>query len=96
MTTEKALSVNGFITTVIEEYPLDQLALLVTWMNEADDAIAYFVNWCDLGYKVEQLIRECDIDLIDLIDDVMIEKRKEADEAVKEERDRYLDMNGLQ
>jgi len=93
---KKSVAINEFLAVVLDDYPLDQLALLVTWMNEADDATAYFTNWLDLGIKVDELIREYDVDLDELIDDVMAEKRKLADEAAQEERDRYLDMNGLQ
>ena len=89
-------TVEDFLLVVINEYPLDQLALLVTWMNENDDAVAYFTDWCDLGVKVDELIREYEVDLFELLDDAMAEKRKLADEAAQEERDRYLDMNGLQ
>lgn len=89
-------TIEDFLLIVINEYPLDQLALLVTWMNENDDAVAYFTDWCDLGVKVDELIREYEIDLFELLDDAMAEKRKLADEAAQEERDRYLDMNGLQ
>lgn len=89
-------TIEDFLLVVINEYPLDQLALLVTWMNENDDAVAYFTDWCDLGVKVDELIREYEIDLFELLDDAMAEKRKLADEAAQEERDRYLDMNGLQ
>lgn len=89
-------TIEDFLLVVINEYPLDQLALLVTWMNENDDAVAYFTDWCDLGVKVDELIREYEVDLFELLDDAMAEKRKLADEAVQEERDRYLDMNGLQ
>ena len=89
-------TIEDFLLVVINEYPLDQLALLVTWMNENDDAVAYFTDWCDLGVKVDELIREYEIDLVELLDDAMAEKRKLADEAAQEERDRYLDMNGLQ
>lgn len=88
--------VEDFLLMVINEYPLDQLALLVTWMNEHDDAVAYFTDWCDLGVKVDELIREHEIDLFELLDDAMVEKRRQADEAAQEERDRYLDLNGLQ
>lgn len=89
-------TIEDFLLVVINEYPLDQLALLVTWMNENDDAVAYFTDWCDLGVKVDELIREYEIDLFELLDDAMAEKRRLADEAAQEERDRYLDMNGLQ
>lgn len=89
-------TIEDFLLIVINEYPLDQLALLVTWMNENDDAVAYFTDWCDLGVKVDELIREYEVDLFELLDDAMAEKRKLADEAAQEERDRYLDMNGLQ
>ncbi|MBR6166420.1 hypothetical protein IKQ65_02185 [Candidatus Saccharibacteria bacterium] len=89
-------TIEDFLLVVINEYPLDQLALLVTWMNENDDAVAYFTDWCDLGVKVDELIREYEVDLFELLDDAMAEKRKLADEAAQEERDRYLDMNGLQ
>lgn len=89
-------TVEDFLLMVINEYPLDQLALLVTWMNEHDDAVAYFTDWCDLGVKVDELIREHEIDLFELLDDAMVEKRRQADEAAQEERDRYLDLNGLQ
>lgn len=88
-------TIEDFLLVVINEYPLDQLALLVTWMNEHEDAIAYFTDWCELGLKVDELIREYEIDLFELLDDAMAEKRKLADEAAQEERDRYLDMNGL-
>ncbi len=88
--------VEDFLLLIINEYPLDQLALLVTWMNEHDDAVAYFTDWCDLGVKVDELIREHEIDLFELLDDAMVEKRRQADEAAQEERDRYLDLNGLQ
>lgn len=88
--------VEDFLLLVINEYPLDQLALLVTWMNEHDDAVAYFTDWCDLGVKVDEMIREHEIDLFELLDDAMVEKRRQADEAAQEERDRYLDLNGLQ
>ena len=89
-------TIEDFLLVVINEYPLDQLALLVTWMNENDDAVAYFTDWCDLGVKVDELIREYEVDLFELLDDAMAEKRKLADEAAQEERDRYLDINGLQ
>ena len=89
-------TIEDFLLVVINEYPLDQLALLVTWMNENDDAVAYFTDWCDLGVKVDELIRAYEVDLFELLDDAMAEKRKLADEAAQEERDRYLDMNGLQ
>lgn len=89
-------TIEDFLLVVINEYSLDQLALLVTWMNENDDAVAYFTDWCDLGVKVDELIREYEVDLFELLDDAMAEKRKLADEAAQEERDRYLDMNGLQ
>lgn len=88
-------TIEDFLLVVINEYPLDQLALLVTWMNGHEDAIAYFTDWCELGLKVDELIREYEIDLFELLDDAMAEKRKLADEAAQEERDRYLDMNGL-
>lgn len=88
-------TVEDFLLMVINEYPLDQLALLVTWMNEHDDAVAYFTDWCDLGVKVDEMIREHEIDLFELLDDAMVEKRRQADEAAQEERDRYLDLNGL-
>ena len=87
--------VEDFLLLVINEYPLDQLALLVTWMNEHDDAVAYFTDWCDLGVKVDEMIRDYGIDLFGLLDDAMVEKRRQADEAAQEERDRYLDLNGL-
>ena len=87
--------VEDFLLLVINEYPLDQLALLVTWMNEHDDAVAYFTDWCDLGVKVDEMIRDYEIDLFELLDDAMVEKRRQADEAAQEERDRYLDLNGL-
>lgn len=87
--------VEDFLLLVINEYPLDQLALLVTWMNEHDDAVAYFTDWCDLGVKVDEMIRDYEIDLFGLLDDAMVEKRRQADEAAQEERDRYLDLNGL-
>ena len=87
--------IEDFLRLVISEYPLDQLALLVTWAHEQDDEIAYFTDWCDLGIKVDELIREYEIDIFELLDDAMAEKRKLADEAAEEERDRYLDMNGL-
>jgi len=87
--------VEDFLLLVINEYPLDQLALLVAWMHEHDDAVAYFTDWCDLGVKVDELIREHEIDLFELPDDAMVEKRRQADEAAQEERDRYLDLNGL-
>lgn len=88
-------TVEDFLLMVINEYPLDQLALLVTWMNEHDDAVAYFTDWCDLGVKVDEMIRDYEIDLFELLDDAMVEKRRQADEAAQEERDRYLDLNGL-
>ena len=87
--------VEDFLLLVINEYPLDQLALLVTWMNEHDDAVAYFTDWCHLGVKVDEMIRDYEIDLFGLLDDAMVEKRRQADEAAQEERDRYLDLNGL-
>ena len=87
--------VEDFLLLVINEYPLDQLALLVTWMNEHDDAVAYFTDWCDLGVKVDEMIRDYEIDLFELLDDAMVEKRRRVDEAAQEERDRYLDLNGL-
>lgn len=96
ITMKKSVAINEFIAVVLDDYPLDQLALLVTWMHEADDAIAYFTDWLDLGVKVDELIRECDVDVDEIIDDVMAEKRRLADEAAQEERDQYLDMNGLQ
>lgn len=88
-------TIEDFLLIVINEYPLDQLALLSTWMHEADDAIAYFTNWLDLGIRVDELIREHEVDLDELLDDAMAEKRRLADEATEEEYDRYLDMNGL-
>ena len=88
-------TVEDFLLMVINEYPLDQLALLVTWMNEHDDAVAYFTDWCDLGVRVDEMIRDYEIDLFGLLDDAMVEKRRQADEAAQEERDRYLDLNGL-
>ncbi len=87
--------VEDFVRLAISELPLDQLALLVTWMNEADDAIAYFTNWCDLGERVDSLIREYEIDLDELLDDLMSEKRKLMDEAAQEDLDRYYDLNGI-
>lgn len=84
-----------FLKAVLSEFPLDQLALLMTWMNESEDKINYFTNWLDLGVRVDDLIREHEIDLDELLDDAMVEKRRLADEAAQEERDRYLDLNGL-
>ncbi len=85
------LTINEFLVLVLVEYPIDQLALLVTWMNESDDEVHYFCNWLDLGDKVESLIRDYDIDLNDLLDDVMIDKQREAEEAGQEAYDRYID-----
>ena len=87
--------VEDFLLLVIDEYPLDQLALLVTWMNESEDEIDYFTRWLDLGDKVDSLIREFEIDLNELLDDAMVEKRRRMDEAAQEELDRYYDLNGI-
>ena len=87
--------VEDFLLLVIDEYPLDQLALLVTWMNESEDEIDYFTRWLDLGEKVDSLIREFEIDLNELLDDAMVEKRRRMDEAAQEELDRYYDLNGI-
>ena len=87
--------VEDFLLLVIDEYPLDQLALLVTWMNESEDEIDYFTRWLDLGEKVDSLIREFEIDLNELLDDAMAEKRRRMDEAAQEELDRYYDLNGI-
>ena len=84
-----------FLRAVLDEFPLDQLALLTTWMHESDEEINYFTNWLDLGARVDDLIRAEEIDLDELLDDAMAEKRRLADEAAQEERDRYLDLNGL-
>ena len=77
--------VEDFLLLVIDEYPLDQLALLVTWMNESEDEIDYFTRWLDLGEKVDSLIREFEIDLNELLDDAMVEKRRRMDDAAQEE-----------
>ena len=87
--------VEDFLLLVIDEYPLDQLALLVTWMNESEDEIDYFTRWLDLGEKVDSLIREYEIDLNELLDDAMVEKRRRMDDAAQEELDRYYDLNGI-
>lgn len=87
--------VEDFLLLVIDEYPLDQLALLVTWMDESEDGIDYFTRWLDLGDKVDSLIREFEIDLNELLDDAMVEKRRRMDEAAREELDRYYDLNGI-
>jgi hypothetical protein len=87
--------VEDFLLLVIDEYPLDQLALLVTWMNESEDEIDYFTRWLDLGEKVDSLIREFEIDLNELLDDAMVEKRRRMDEVAQEELDRYYDLNGI-
>ena len=87
--------VEDFLLLIIDEYPLDQLALLVTWMNESEDEIDYFTRWLDLGEKVDSLIREFEIDLNELLDDAMVEKRRRMDEAAQEELDRYYDLNGI-
>ncbi len=87
--------VEDFLLLVIDEYPLDQLALLVTWMNESEDEIDYFTRWLDLGDKVDSLIREFEIDLNELLDDAMVEKRRRMDDAAQEELDRYYDLNGI-
>jgi hypothetical protein len=87
--------VEDFLLLVIDEYPLDQLALLVTWMNESEDETDYFTRWLDLGDKVDSLIREFEIDLNELLDDAMVEKRRRMDEAAQEELDRYYDLNGI-
>ena len=87
--------VEDFLLLVIDEYPLDQLALLVTWMNESEDEIDYFTRWLDLGEKVDSLIREFEIDLNELLDDAMVEKRRRMDDAAQEELDRYYDLNGI-
>ena len=87
--------IEDFLLLVIGEYPLDQLALLVTWMNESEDGIDYFTRWLDLGDKVDSLIREFEIDLNELLDDAMVEKRRRMDEAAQEELDRYYDLNGI-
>lgn len=87
--------VEDFLLLVINEYPLDQLALLVTWMNESEDEADYFTRWLDLGDKVDSLIREFEIDLNELLDDAMVEKRRRMDEAAQEELDRYYDLNGI-
>ena len=87
--------VEDFLLLVIDEYPLDQLALLVTWMNESEDEIDYFTRWLDLGEKVDSLIREYEIDLNELLDDAMVEKRRRMDDAAQEELDRYYDLSGI-
>ena len=87
--------VEDFLLLVVDEYPLDQLALLVTWMNESEDEIDYFTRWLDLGDKVDSLIREFEIDLNELLDNAMVEKRRRMDEAAQEELDRYYDLNGI-
>ena len=91
-------TIEDFLLIVINDYSLDQLALLVSWMNrdyhEDEDEISYFTRWCDLGEKVDTLIREHEIDLFELLDDAMAEKRRRADEAAQEEYDRYLDRIG--
>ena len=87
--------VEDFLLLVIDEYPLDQLALLVTWMNESEDEIDYFTRWLDLGEKVDSLIREFEIDLNELLDDAMVEKRRRMDDAAQEELDRYYDLSGI-
>lgn len=87
--------VEDFLLLVINEYPLDQLALLVTWMNESEDETDYFTRWLDLGDKVDSLIREFEIDLNELLDDAMVEKRRRMDETAQEELDKYYDLNGI-
>ena len=87
-------TIEDFLLIVINEYPLDQLALLVTWMHEADDAIAYFTNWLDLGVRVDGMIREHDIDLDELLDYAMAEKRVGSQEVIDEQYERYIDRVG--
>lgn len=87
--------IEDFLIAMINEYPLDQLALLVTWMNEREDPIEFFTHWCELGNRIDEYIRDYEIDLDELLDDAMAEKRRLADEAAQEEYDRYLDLNGL-
>ena len=87
--------VEDFVTLAIDEYPIDQLALLVTWMNQAEDKCVYFANWCDLGDKTAALLDEYEIDLDELIDDLMHEKMRRMNEEAQEDIDRYNDLNGL-
>ena len=51
-------------------------------------------NICDYIHQLMKEAGQPDFDYAK-IDDAMAEKRKLADEAAEEERDRYLDMNGL-
>jgi len=81
-----------FVKLVLDSYPLDQLANLVIWMHQStDEDVVYFAHWLDLGDTVEYLIREFEIDLDEILDEVMMEKRRLADEAADEEYQRFLD-----
>ena len=89
---KKQLTEN-FLRMILDNYPLDQLANFVTWTHQSDDEVHYFANWLDLGDAVENLIEDFEIDIDELFDDVMTEKRRAADEAAEEEYQRFLDAH---
>lgn len=82
-----------FVKIVLNEHALDELALLTTWMHEDEDATSYFTRWLHLGEAVDELIRDYEVDIDELIDDVMSEKRKLADEAAEEQYQRFIDLH---
>lgn len=90
---EAKKTVEDFIKLALNEQSIDQLAMLTVWASEAEDEVSYFTKWLELGDAPDSFIREFEIDIFDLLDDVMSEKRRLADEAAEEEYQRFLDLH---